>query len=334
MALFEMSRRVRESVSTLARTVEVLRDGGPAPTSPVSPSQGSAGDDLRDTVSTLGRGAERQTAAELLAEAESAGTRVTISVDDRERLDEFPVASLIGKVLREGLTNALKHAPGEGVGISLCFDSARLSMSIANSMPEDSAIRPLGAGTGVSTLVSAVEAQGGELNQIIANGHHELRLTLPLALPVQNSAVRASWIDHELDDDAAVKLSAARMQGNKRLAIAAALPLAALGLVIGAVVVNNWWHAQRSLVSADVLESMSIGMSVAQAQSELPDEEYALISNEERQRASEGAPPGSSCRFYALTDNQFSDRSGDLARICFSSGKLVSTDTIVAGSQQ
>ena len=123
------------------------------------------------------------------------------------------------------------------------------------------------------------------------------------------------------------------MRGNKRLAIAAALPLAALCLVIGAVVLNNWWHAERSLLSADVLKSLSIGMSTAQTQRELPDEEYTLISNEERQRANEGAPPGSTCRFYALTADQLSDRSGDLARLCFSSGELVSIDTIVTGVQ-
>lgn len=138
----------------------------------------------------------------------------------------------------------------------------------------------------------------------------------------------------ELDDDPSVELGAARMRGNKRLAIAAALPLAALCLVIGAVVVNNWWHAERSLLSADVLKSLSIGMSTAQAQRELPDEEYTLISNEERQRANEGAPPGSTCRFYALTADQLSDRSGDLVRVCFSSRKLVSIDTIVMGVQQ
>lgn len=333
-ALADMNRRLRESVSTLAHTVEILRDGSPAPTSPVSTSLSSAGDDLPEPSGNLGKGTEKQTAAELLAEAESAGTRVTISVVDRERLDEFPAGSLVGKVLREGLTNALKHAPGQVVGINLGFDSAQLLMSMDNDMPTDSTHRTLGAGTGISSLKSAVETQGGDLDQIIETDHHELRLSLPLTVPARGHEPQANSTPLGSDDDPSVELGAARMRGNKRLAIAAALPLAALCLVIGAVVLNNWWHAERSLLSADVLKSLSIGMSTAQTQRELPDEEYTLISNEERQRANEGAPPGSTCRFYALTADQLSDRSGDLARLCFSSGELVSIDTIVTGVQQ
>ena len=333
-ALADMNRRLRESVSTLAHTVEILRDGAPAPTSPVSTSLSSAGDDLPEPSGTLGKGTEKQTAAELLAEAESAGTRVTITVGDREQLDEFPAGSLVGKVLREGLTNALKHAPGQVVGINLGFDSAQLLMSMDNDMPTDSTHRTLGAGTGISSLKSAVEAQGGDLDQIIETDQHELRLSLPLTAPARGHEPQANSTPLGSDDDPSVELGAARMRGNKRLAIAAALPLAALFLVIGAVVVNNWWHAERSLLSADVLKSLSIGMPTAQAQRELPDEEYTLISNEERQRANEGAPPGSTCRFYALTADQLSDRSGDLARLCFSSGELVSIDTIVTGVQQ
>ena len=333
-ALADMNRRLRESVSTLAHTVEILRDGAPAPTSPVSTSLSSAGDDLPEPSGTLGKGTEKQTAAELLAEAESAGTRVTITVGDREQLDEFPAGSLVGKVLREGLTNALKHAPGQVVGINLGFDSAQLLMSMDNDMPTDSTHRTLGAGTGISSLKSAVEAQGGDLDQIIETDQHELRLSLPLTAPARGHEPQANSTPLGSDDDPSVELGAARMRGNKRLAIAAALPLAALCLVIGAVVLNNWWHAERSLLSADVLKSLSIGMSTAQTQRELPDEEYTLISNEERQRANEGAPPGSTCRFYALTADQLSDRSGDLARLCFSSGELVSIDTIVTGVQQ
>jgi signal transduction histidine kinase len=333
-ALADMNRRLRESVSTLAHTVEILRDGAPAPTSPVSTSLNSAGDDLPEPSGTLGKGTEKQTAAELIAEAESAGTRVTITVGDREQLDEFPAGSLVGKVLREGLTNALKHAPGQVVGINLGFDSAQLLMSMDNDMPTDSTHRTLGAGTGISSLKSAVEAQGGDLDQIIDNDQHELRLSLPLTAPARDHEPQANSTPLGSDDDPSVELGAARMRGNKRLAIAAALPLAALCLVIGAVVVNNWWHAERSLLSADVLKSLSIGMSTAQTQRQLPDEEYTLISNEERQRANEGAPPGSTCRFYALTADQLSDRSGDLARLCFSSGELVSIDTIVTGVQQ
>jgi signal transduction histidine kinase len=333
-ALADMNRRLRESVSTLAHTVEILRDGAPAPTSPVSTSLSSAGDDLPEPSGTLGKGTEKQTAVELLAEAESAGTRVTITVGDREQLDEFPAGSLVGKVLREGLTNALKHAPGQVVGINLGFDSAQLLMSMDNDMPTDSTHRTLGAGTGISSLKSAVEAQGGDLDQIIETDQHELRLSLPLTAPARDHEPQANSTPLGSDDDPSVELGAARMRGNKRLAIAAALPLAALCLVIGAVVLNNWWHAERSLLSADVLKSLSIGMSTAQTQRELPDEEYTLISNEERQRANEGAPPGSTCRFYALTADQLSDRSGDLARLCFSSGELVSIDTIVTGVQQ
>src|SRR5699024_12241982 len=125
---------------------------------------------------------------------------------------------------------------------------------------------------GISSLKSAVEAQVGDLEQIIETDQHELSLSLPLTAPARDHEPQANSTPLGSDDDPSVELGAARMRGNKRLAIAAALPLAALCLVIGAVVLNNWWHAERSLLSADVLKSLSIGMSTGQTQREMPDE--------------------------------------------------------------
>ncbi len=149
-------------------------------------------------------------------------------------------------------------------------------------------------------------------------------------LPTSGTVVESAVVP---DDDPAVELSIARMQGNRKLALAVAVPLVALSLVFGAVVVNNWWHAERSLLASDVLSSLSVGMDAEQVQDQLPDEEFTQISDEERQRASESAPQGSTCQFYALTSNQLDDRSGDLLRLCFLSGELASIDTIVTGVQ-
>src|SRR5690625_6350240 len=51
----------------------------------------------------------------------------------------------------------------DALPIYLGFDSAQLLMSMDNDMPTDSTHRTLGAGTGISSLKSAVEAQGGDL---------------------------------------------------------------------------------------------------------------------------------------------------------------------------
>src|SRR5699024_9277665 len=202
-----------------------------------------AGDGLPEPSGTLGEGPAEQTAPELLAEAESAATRVTITVGDRKQPGEIPPGSLDGQVLREALTSAVNKAPGPVIGINLGFDSAQLLISMDNDMPTDSTHRTLGAGTGISSLKSAVEAQGGDLDQIIETDQHELRLSLPLTAPARDHEPQANSTPLGSDDDPSVELGAARMRGNKRLAIAAALPLAALCLVIGAVVLNNWWHA-------------------------------------------------------------------------------------------
>src|SRR5690625_8021582 len=78
----------------------------------------------------------------------------------------------------------------DALPIYLGFDSAQLLMSMDNDMPTDSTHRTLGAGTGISSLKSAVEAQGGDLDQIIETDQHELRLSLPLTAPARRSEER------------------------------------------------------------------------------------------------------------------------------------------------
>src|SRR5699024_2967476 len=105
--------------------------------------------------------------------------------------------------------------------MKLGCDYAQLLESRDNGMTTDSNHRARGAGTGISSLKSAVEAQGGDLDQIIETDQHELRLSLPLTAPARDHEPQANSTPLGSDDDPSVELGAARMRGNKRLAIAA-----------------------------------------------------------------------------------------------------------------
>jgi signal transduction histidine kinase len=117
----------------------------------------------------------------LIDESREAG--LVVQFDDRVGLP-VEVAPSTGRtayrIVQEALTNARKHAPGQGVAVVIeGSPGTRLTIDVRNAMSHSSADLP-GAGTGLVGLSERVSLAGGQLDhQITAGGEFVLHAWLP-----------------------------------------------------------------------------------------------------------------------------------------------------------
>lgn len=97
-----------------------------------------------------------------------------------------PAAEAVHGIVREALTNALRHAPGSAVRVSVLRGEGVLELSVDNAPPRRSApdgvgsVAGLGSGRGVAGMKERAEAVGGELTAGPApGGGWQVRATLP-----------------------------------------------------------------------------------------------------------------------------------------------------------
>ncbi|MGW3123779.1 sensor histidine kinase [Streptomyces sp. NPDC001107] len=97
-----------------------------------------------------------------------------------------PAAEAVHGIVREALTNALRHAPGSAVRVSVLRGEGVLELSVDNAPPRGSApdgvgsVAGLGSGRGVAGMKERAEAVGGELTVGPApRGGWRVRATLP-----------------------------------------------------------------------------------------------------------------------------------------------------------
>lgn len=132
--------------------------------------------DVPDEVDDLGA------VEELVAEARAVGADVrlrstallTVSPPGR------PLAGVVHRVVREGLTNAARHAPGARVDVALDGRPGRDLTVTVTSGPSAAGPTPEGAGTGLVGLRERVETlAGGTLTHGPTPSGHLLRAVLP-----------------------------------------------------------------------------------------------------------------------------------------------------------
>ena len=99
----------------------------------------------------------------------------------REQLDP-ETREVAYRIVQEGLTNVLRHAPGAGATVTVRREGHVVSVTLRNSRPTRAAGIP-GGGRGLAGLRERVIAHGGELGWASrANGGFELRAVLPVRL--------------------------------------------------------------------------------------------------------------------------------------------------------
>ncbi|MFI8194130.1 sensor histidine kinase [Streptomyces sp. NPDC085946] len=152
-------RTGEETRTALRRLATVLRDTEPPEARPVSGR-------LRDLIAAFGR----------------LGRPV-----DADLPDDLagPAAETVLAIVREALTNALRHAPGAPVRVRIRRDGDVLGLTVENDAPRATQARlrattGLGSGHGVTGMHERAAAVGGDLTAApAADGGWRVRATLP-----------------------------------------------------------------------------------------------------------------------------------------------------------
>ncbi|WP_195909251.1 hypothetical protein [Microlunatus sp. Gsoil 973] len=122
-------------------------------------------------------------AGELVLQASALGLRPTMirvePLPDGGSLEPRSV-DVVRNVLREGLSNAARHAPGADLTISMLADGAAVRIDVVNGPVSGEAGQARGSGRGIPTLAQRVAAVGGMLWVGPASGGFALRARVPL----------------------------------------------------------------------------------------------------------------------------------------------------------
>ena len=118
---------------------------------------------------------ESRSARSVLAAADVA---VNLAVD---QLDvPAPIATVLATVLREGVTNVLRHSKAEHVDIRVRQDGDEVTIAVVNDGVPDEPVEQ-GTGSGLHNLSGRVATLGGVLAAGVgADGRFELAATIPL----------------------------------------------------------------------------------------------------------------------------------------------------------
>lgn len=234
-----------------------------------------------------------ETVADVIESSSSAG--MSVSADLGPLGDVMrPVALTITGLVREGLTNAARHAPGEPVSVHV----ERLDDVITVEVTNPTTSTTLGAGTGLASWERRVRLLSGTLDTGIDDGVFRVRAALPAhtQLSQEPVAVRPPVLTLVRD---------------------AVLPVVATLVVLTAF----WsWSSHDAELSADDFARVKPGQSEDVARRILPDHQARIRLNSEPP-----VPPGETCRTYS--DGNF-PLAQSTYRICFADGVVVTTEDL------
>lgn len=114
----------------------------------------------------------------LLDQARASGLRVTARIAPLDL--PLPLEQVVHAVLREGITNAIKHAPRSDVQVAIDTRADKLAVEVLSSGGSGpGALASTGSGLGLAGLRERVEAVGGTLESGAAPGGWRLHAELP-----------------------------------------------------------------------------------------------------------------------------------------------------------
>ncbi|MFF0741738.1 sensor histidine kinase [Streptomyces sp. NPDC004111] len=157
-----------EALTELRRVLGVLRSAEPDTGDGVR----GAGQSPQPTLDRLGDLFAGVRAAGLDVAAETTGTRGRLS----------PGVELSAyRIVQEALSNAMRHAPGAAVRVTVAHHTAALTLRVVNTAPARPVAPSPGAGHGLLGMRERVAMLGGELaTGPLRDGGYEVVATLPL----------------------------------------------------------------------------------------------------------------------------------------------------------
>jgi two-component system, NarL family, sensor histidine kinase DesK len=116
------------------------------------------------------------------AERTLAGAGIAVDIQAADQAASDPVDAVCGVVLREAITNVLRHSTAEKVRIAFGFEAGRVRLRVENDgLREAAADLGLGpGGRGLHNMASRVAEAGGEFDAAAADGWFRLSVDLPM----------------------------------------------------------------------------------------------------------------------------------------------------------
>lgn len=164
--------------------------GGPGPARTRFSAIRSGGEqalsELARLVDVLSRDGERtDRMASLLDQAIARGLALRVSNLPATGRLPAEVQDAAYRVVQEGLTNAVKHAPGGEVRVRFLRQESSLEIELRDGGGDGPPLAVMGSGSGLTGMRDRVEELGGELDAgPAAGGGWTLRAVLPLGAPV------------------------------------------------------------------------------------------------------------------------------------------------------
>ena len=149
-AIEVIQNNARQALSELAEVLTVLR------TEP------------DDTEETIGLTSVRN----LVEESQRAGQLVELSIDVADTLAP-QLGRTVHRIVREGLTNARKHAPGHPVTVEIAGTDTEPTIRVRNRLSHPRPATP-GSGFGLIGLAERIRISGGTLSATEQDGHFTL----------------------------------------------------------------------------------------------------------------------------------------------------------------
>lgn len=138
-----------------------------------------AASDLHDVVGALRSPTPGLAAlAELVDRVRAAGTPVELVVRGGERELGEEAGRAVYRIVQEGLTNAVRHAPGQPITVGLQWQADALLLSVVNPATAATAAVP---GRGLAGLAERAGLAGGLAGHELAGGEFRLWAVLPVA---------------------------------------------------------------------------------------------------------------------------------------------------------
>lgn len=218
------------------------------------------------------------------------------------------VPALVVRVVREGLTNAVKHGGGAPVEVSIARRADALDVVLRTRGVPDRPGGP-GAGHGLPALAADVGALGGTLEHGRVADDHLLAVRLPVR-PADGDAGPPTVEAARRTAMGAVR----RSRSTAVRGIAAAFAASVL-LVAGYRVAD----AATSVLPAATFDALTIGTARSAVEPALPPRTRTDGTGIPR-------PPGTWCEHYSASVDPLSP---DLHRLCWADGVLVGKDRIV-----
>ncbi|WP_329107394.1 sensor histidine kinase [Streptomyces sp. NBC_01439] len=317
IAARDIRTRAGAAVDRLGEVIGVLRE----PSDPAPGSQSGAANGLAAIGGLVDRAAGAGLDVRLQVEGEPADVTVPRAVD---------LAAY--RVVQEALTNVAKHAPASRAtvvvrhGVGTADGAGRTEVAVRNGPvrgPAPGAPLP-GAPDephrlGLIGLDERVRLAGGSFTAGPEGDGFAVRAVLPhrpgtTPSPPADPARPGGVLPPE-------HRSARRRL--RRTAVAAVLvPLSTAAVLVVGVRAWDTVTARQSVLAPQDHARLSVGQPRTEVAPYLPPSQTSR-----RPAGPAPEPAGAACEFYVQTADPFDDRSGDIYRLCFRAGRLVSTDT-------